>query len=157
MALKFHPDKNKAADAEARFKEIAEAYEVLSDPKKKEIYDKFGEEGLKGQTGPGGQGGPPGGFRYEFHGDPRATFAAFFGGNDPFSFMFGRSGGDDDMDVDEFGGGGAAFGFPGFAQATRGGGGGGGGFRSFSMPGSPQRGRGPRKQDPPITYDLQVK
>ena len=48
MALKFHPDKNKASDAEERFKEIAEAYEVLSDKKKREIYDQYGEEGLKG-------------------------------------------------------------------------------------------------------------
>lgn len=48
MALKFHPDKNKAAGAEEKFKEIAEAYEVLSDKKKREVYDKFGEEGLKG-------------------------------------------------------------------------------------------------------------
>ena len=48
MALKFHPDKNKSAGAEEKFKEIAEAYEVLSDKRKREIYDKYGEEGLKG-------------------------------------------------------------------------------------------------------------
>lgn len=45
MALKFHPDKNSDADAEDRFKEIAEAYEILTDPKKRSIYDQFGEEG----------------------------------------------------------------------------------------------------------------
>lgn len=45
QALKFHPDKNKSPQAEEKFKEIAEAYEVLSDPKKREIYDQFGEEG----------------------------------------------------------------------------------------------------------------
>jgi DnaJ-class molecular chaperone len=48
MALKFHPDKNKSAGAEEKFKEIAEAYEVLSDKRKREIYDKYGEDGLKG-------------------------------------------------------------------------------------------------------------
>jgi DnaJ-class molecular chaperone len=44
-ALKFHPDKNKEAGAEEKFKEVAEAYEILSDPKKKEIFDKYGEDG----------------------------------------------------------------------------------------------------------------
>ena len=53
MALKFHPDKNKAEDAEERFKEIAEAYEVLSDQDKRATYDQYGEEGLR----PGGGGG----------------------------------------------------------------------------------------------------
>ena len=96
MALKYHPDKNKAPDAEARFKEIAEAYEVLSDPKKREIYDKYGEEGLKGAAGggPDGADGAGGaGMHYQFHGDPRATFAAFFGGEDPFAAFFGGGGG----------------------------------------------------------------
>jgi DnaJ-class molecular chaperone len=45
--LKYHPDKNKDAGAEEKFKEIAEAYEVLSDPKKKEIFDTYGEEGKR--------------------------------------------------------------------------------------------------------------
>ena len=49
MALRFHPDKNKSAGAEEKFKEIAEAYEVLSDKRKRDIYDKYGEEGLKGK------------------------------------------------------------------------------------------------------------
>lgn len=45
QALRYHPDKNKSPEAEERFKEIAEAYDVLSDPKKKDVYDRFGEEG----------------------------------------------------------------------------------------------------------------
>ena len=45
QALRYHPDKNKAPGAEDKFKEIAEAYDVLSDAKKKDIYDHFGEEG----------------------------------------------------------------------------------------------------------------
>lgn len=52
LARKFHPDVNKEADAEARFKEINEAYQVLSDDDKRAIYDRFGHSGLSG-TGAG--------------------------------------------------------------------------------------------------------
>lgn len=45
QALRHHPDKNKSPGAEDKFKEIAEAYDVLSDAKKRDIYDRFGEEG----------------------------------------------------------------------------------------------------------------
>lgn len=45
MALRFHPDKNTDPNAEEKFKQIAEAYEVLSDPKKRVVYDQLGEEG----------------------------------------------------------------------------------------------------------------
>lgn len=48
LALKYHPDKNKEPDSEEKFKEVAEAYEVLSDKKKRDVYDRYGEEGLKG-------------------------------------------------------------------------------------------------------------
>lgn len=53
QALRYHPDKNKDPGAEERFKEIAEAYDVLSDPKKREIFDKFGEEGACREPGRG--------------------------------------------------------------------------------------------------------
>jgi len=55
LAMKYHPDRNPDdKEAEARFKDISEAYEVLSDPKKKEQYDRFGHEGMKSAFGPGG-------------------------------------------------------------------------------------------------------
>ena len=56
VAIKYHPDKNPDdKEAEEKFKEAAEAYEVLSDANKKSRYDQFGHEGMKG--GPGGFGG----------------------------------------------------------------------------------------------------
>lgn len=51
LAVKYHPDKNKSPDAEERFREIAEAHEVLSDEKKRKIYDRYGRDGLKDQAG----------------------------------------------------------------------------------------------------------
>ena len=48
MAVQFHPDRNKAPEAEERFKEAAEAYEVLSDQEKRARYDRFGHQGLNG-------------------------------------------------------------------------------------------------------------
>merc|ERR1712227_233940 len=112
LALKYHPDKNQTSGAEEKFKEIGEAYDVLSDSKKKQIYDQFGEEGLKGGMGGGGgsQGtGMPnfgnGGFSYSYHGDPRAAFSQFFGGSNPFASFFsaspgGMGGGTEGMDID---------------------------------------------------------
>ena len=107
LALKYHPDKNKSAGAEEKFKEFAEAYDVLSDKKKRDIYDQVGEEGLKSGAGGGGFGGSGLNgqtFHYQFQGDPRETFKQFFqssdaggmfasmggfGGGTPFSAMFG--------------------------------------------------------------------
>lgn len=54
LALKYHPDKNSDANAEEKFKEIGQAYEVLSDKKKRDTFDRFGEEGLKPGGGAGG-------------------------------------------------------------------------------------------------------
>lgn len=159
LALKYHPDKNKTAGAEEKFKEVAEAYEVLSDKKKKDIYDKYGEDGLKGSSGgPGaGSAGHGGSYTYTFHGDPRATFAQFFGTSSPFQAFFDMGGGtggtrmfgfsDDDMEIDDpFALGGGFRGGPG-----------GGAFRSqsFNVHGSPNKSKD-REQDPPIEHDLYV-
>ncbi|XP_057314605.1 dnaJ homolog subfamily B member 9-like [Hydractinia symbiolongicarpus] len=51
LAVKYHPDKNKSPDAEKVFRDIAEAYEVLSDEKKRRIYDQHGPDGLKDKAG----------------------------------------------------------------------------------------------------------
>lgn len=79
-ALKFHPDKNRSPEAEHKFKEISEAYEVLSDPGKRQLYDQYGKEGLE----QGGMGG--GGMAAE------DLFAQFFGGGGAFGGMFGGGG-----------------------------------------------------------------
>jgi molecular chaperone DnaJ len=55
LAMKYHPDRNQGdAEAEAKFKEVSEAYEVLSDENKRRQYDQFGHDGMKSAFGPGG-------------------------------------------------------------------------------------------------------
>ncbi|XP_029437428.1 dnaJ homolog subfamily B member 5 isoform X2 [Rhinatrema bivittatum] len=151
MALKYHPDKNKDSNAEEKFKEIAEAYDVLSDPKKRAVYDQYGEEGLK--TGGGSSGNSGSTFHYTFHGDPHATFASFFGGSNPFDIFFGSSrtrmsnGFDhEDMDVeddddDPF----SAFGRFGFNGVN-------GLHRRHPEPIHSRR----KVQDPPVIHELKV-
>lgn len=84
-ALQYHPDRNQGdAEAEARFKEAAEAYEVLSNPQKRQRYDRFGKAGVNN-----GAAGRPGGFQ-----DISDIFSAFsdiFGGE--AGDAFGRRGG----------------------------------------------------------------
>jgi molecular chaperone DnaJ len=83
VALQYHPDRNPGDKAaEDKFKEAAEAYEVLSDPAKKSSYDRFGHQGVKGTGG----GSAPGGMRmediFEHFGDVFSEFGfdSFFGG-----------------------------------------------------------------------------
>ena len=73
LARQYHPDVNKSPDAEVRFKEIGEAYGVLSDPQKRRIYDQFGHAGLDGQ----GYGGFEG---FGSFADIFEQFDTFFGG-----------------------------------------------------------------------------
>lgn len=106
LALKWHPDKNKESGAEAKFKEINEAYEVLSNSDKKAKYDQFGHAAFDPSAGFGGQGGQSyrqgpftytyssgGGFEDMFGGqqgfnDPFNIFESFFGGQNPFGGGF---------------------------------------------------------------------
>lgn len=92
LALKWHPDKNpeNKEEAERKFKQVAEAYEVLSDAKKRDIYDKYGKEGLNGGSGGGSHFDSPFEFGFTFR-NPDDVFREFFGGRDPFSFdLFGK-------------------------------------------------------------------
>lgn len=75
-------------EAEAKFKLIAEAYEVLSDPEKKQVYDLYGEEGLKNNGSSQDYDFRPN-FGFQFH-DPREIFNSFFNGRDPFAEVFGN-------------------------------------------------------------------
>ena len=110
LALQHHPDKNKGnKESEEKFKEVTKAYEVLSDPQKRQTYDQFGEAAFE-QGGPGA-GGPFGGFgqqggqygpftytysnggNFDFGGfsDPFEIFEQFFGGGNPFGRTQRRS------------------------------------------------------------------
>jgi curved DNA-binding protein len=95
QARQTHPDVNKTAGAEGKFKELNEAYEVLSDPEKRKRYDALGRNWKSGQdfTPPPGWGGfggassGPGGMRFDFGGDDGGGFSDFF------SSLFGDLGG----------------------------------------------------------------
>lgn len=107
LALEYHPDRNKSAGANEKFKEINEAYEVLADAKKKETYDQFGHAAFDPRYGgvPGGSpfgggqtyrqgpftytyttsgGGSPFGGDFSGFSDPFEIFEQFFGGGSPF-------------------------------------------------------------------------
>ena len=78
QALKWHPDRNKSSEAEERFKEVNKAYEVLSDPKKKEMYDQYGADAFQ-KGAPGGQQG------YAYNQGPFTyTYTNFGGEGSPF-------------------------------------------------------------------------
>ncbi|MDB4107621.1 molecular chaperone DnaJ [Bacteroidia bacterium] len=90
-AIQFHPDKNPDnKEAEEKFKEAAEAYEILSNPEKKQRYDQFGHAGMGGQGGFGGGGGMNMDDIFSHFGD---IFGGGGGGGSPFESFFGGGGG----------------------------------------------------------------
>ncbi len=92
MAMQYHPDRNREPDAEAKFKEIAEAYEVLSDADKRAAYDRYGKAGL------GGAGGARDGrgFHHVDLNEALNIFMRDFGGMGGLDSLFGGGGGGGD-------------------------------------------------------------
>ena len=88
LAMKYHPDKYSNAsekekkEAEEKFKEVNEAYQVLSDPDKRSKYDRFGHAAF--ENGGGGAGGFGGFGGFEGFGNAEDIFSSFFGGGSPF-------------------------------------------------------------------------
>lgn len=169
-ALKWHPDKNPDnPKASEKFKEVSQAYEVLSDPEKRKVYDQYGLEFLlrggaeappPGAGGPGGmpfEGGMPGGFQ-GFDGMPGgggggggARTFHFSTGGGPGGFKFSNP---DDIfssfarQQGGFGGDDDLFSF----MSNLGGGGGGGGFRTAGAGGQPRfRNQARRPPTPEVT------
>jgi DnaJ-class molecular chaperone len=91
QALQWHPDRNKSPEATAKFKEINEAYEVLSDPQKRQTYDQFGPSAFASGQGQGGNpfagGFSQGPFTYTYSTSGENPFESFGGFSDPFEIF----------------------------------------------------------------------
>ena len=146
LALKYHPDKNKAPEAAEKFKQCAEAYEVLKDAEKKKIYDTYGEEGLQS-----GGTSSHGGRNFSFNTNPHATFDEFFSGQNPFANLF-RGQFDEEMEHD------AMPGMSHFHRSFNFGPTSNGGFAGQQQRGSSEMSKHHKrdKQDPAINRDLKV-
>lgn len=90
LAKKYHPDANpdNKKEAEAKFKEVNEAYETLSNPQKRKMYDQFGADGPQGFNGAGGPFGGQNGY-YSYNGSGFDGFGDFGDLGDIFSSIFG--------------------------------------------------------------------
>ncbi|MBI4084616.1 MAG: DnaJ domain-containing protein [Candidatus Levybacteria bacterium] len=116
LALEYHPDRNKTKEAEAKFKEVTKAYEVLGDPQKRQTYDQFGAAAFEHAGGPG-PGGPFGGFGGAPFGRPQGRQGEQQSGRyGPFTYTYSTNGGDfggfsDPFEIfEQFFGGGSPFG-----------------------------------------------
>ena len=87
LARRYHPDVSKAKDAEEKFKQLGEAYEVLSDPQKRAHYDRYGAAWKEAQSQ---GGGPPSAESFRFEGDPELGEFHFGGGGGDMSEFFAQ-------------------------------------------------------------------
>ncbi|KAG8084484.1 hypothetical protein GUJ93_ZPchr0010g9603 [Zizania palustris] len=86
LAMKYHPDKNPSPQADSLFKQVSEAYDVLSDSQKRAIYDQYGEDGLKASVPPPSASSHGGAGAHGFRFNPRTAdeiFSEIFGGAGP--------------------------------------------------------------------------
>jgi molecular chaperone DnaJ len=88
LAMEYHPDRNNSPEAEAKFKDISEAYQILCDPDKRAHYDRFG-------TAPSAGGGFGGGFEHVDLAEALNIFMRDFGGMGGLEGLFGGRGGGD--------------------------------------------------------------